>query len=124
MADIYLAARLSKRLELQAMVPEIESAGHTVVSRWVSRADDDRSDYICAVEDVEDIRLADVLIFFAEQAGGDRGGGGRHVEFGLAHALGKQTIVVGEQENVFHSLPGVVVVEDWRAAVRAIRVIP
>ena len=38
----------------------------------------------------------------------------------MAYAMGKRIIVVGERENVFHSLPGVVVVADWTEAMRAI----
>ena len=121
MAKVYLAARYSRRLELQAKIPEIEFAGHTVVSRWVSGSNDGRSESFSAVQDENDIRSADVLILFTEQVGsGDRGSGGRHVEFGIAHALGKQTIVIGHRENVFHSLPGVVIAKDWKAAISAI----
>ena len=64
--------------------------------------------------DREDVLRADGLILFAEPE--LDGGSGRHVEFGMALALGKPTIVVGRVENLFQRLPEVRVVEDWPAA--------
>ena len=65
--------------------------------------------------------MADLLVFFSEAAeSGDRGRGGRHVEFGMAYAMGKSIIVIGDRENVFHSLPGVIVAKNWEDARRAI----
>lgn len=47
------------------------------------------------------------------RAAGRASRGGRHVEFGMALALGKRVIVVGPRENVFHLLPEVEVHVNW-----------
>ena len=52
---------------------------------------------------VNDVKSADTLVFFSEPSGG--GKGGRHVEFGIALALDKRTVVIGPLENIFHTGP-------------------
>lgn len=50
-----------------------------------------------------------VYLVFTEPANpGGRNRGGRHVEYGIALALSKDIVVVGEPENVFHNLAGIV----------------
>jgi hypothetical protein len=66
-----------------------------------------------ALVDVDDVRRADGLIFFSED---HEGGGGRHVELGLALAWSKNVIVVGQREHIFHRLPQVSVVDQWADA--------
>jgi nucleoside 2-deoxyribosyltransferase len=72
-----------------------------------------------AETDIDDIRRADALVAFAEEAAG--GGGGRHVELGVALALGKLVIVVGRPEHLFHRLPQVRVAMDWDGAHATLR---
>ena len=60
-----------------------------------------------AQEDLGDVMQCDVLISFTERHDSGYSRGGRHVEFGLAYALGKMLFVVGPRENVFHALEGV-----------------
>ena len=122
MKKIYFAARYRHRADLLVMASELEAEGHEVTARWIQGLHEEHPDYECAVNDEADVRQSDVLVFFSEKAEkGDRGGGGRHVEFGMAYALGKTIVVVGPQENLFHSLPGVIVAKDWHDAKRAIR---
>lgn len=142
---IYLAARYSRREELCGYRAELEAMGHTVTSRWLNgsyqidekgkpigdhgealvetgettEADRLRAHFV--TEDCEDVRSADCVISFTEpprSALGNRGG--RHVEFGMAVALGKLLIVVGHRENLFHYLPNVVFRFDWESARSAI----
>ena len=120
--SVYFAARYSHRVDLLVKASELEAEGHEVISRWISGFQEGHPDDECAMTDEEDVRRADILVFFAESAEmGDRGGGGRHVEFGIAYALGKSIIVVGHPENLFHSLPGIIVAADWSEAMQAIR---
>ena len=56
--------------------------------------------------DQEDVLAADALVCFTEPPG-DGGSGGRHVELGMALALGRRVIVVGRREHIFHHLPEV-----------------
>lgn len=50
----------------------------------------------------------------------DAGRGGRHVEFGLAVALGKRLIVIGHRENLFHHLPAVEFFESPQEMMRSL----
>lgn len=111
-----MASRYSRREEMKRVATVLRSGGCDVVCRWletewVNRPDDSsaappeyREKY--AVIDAEDVSGADVVVSFTElpNAGGR---GGRHVEFGMAVALGKRCVVVGYRENLFHHLPGV-----------------
>ena len=116
--SVYLAARIRRRDELLAHAAELNAAGIEVTSSWLTMpAPDDWASTVwadLARIDREDVRRADGLILFAEPE--LDGGSGRHVEFGMALALGKPTIVVGRVENLFQRLPEVRVVEDWPAA--------
>ena len=67
---------------------------------------------------LDDVAAADAVVCFLEPGGG--GNGGRHVEFGMALAWGKRTIVVGEPEHLFHTLPSVRVYPTWADALDAL----
>jgi hypothetical protein len=51
-----------------------------------------------------DLAQSDCLIAFTERPPSGPGRGGRHVELGIALANGLRTMVVGWQENLFHTL--------------------
>lgn len=99
-ASVYLSARFARRDELYGYREQLASAGIEVTSRWVADPTDptpgltDEAWRVLAQKDVDDVHRADVLVFFAEDDRG--GGGGRHVEFGIALGFGKRLIVVGE----------------------------
>ncbi|MEM9760033.1 MAG: nucleoside 2-deoxyribosyltransferase [Pseudomonadota bacterium] len=115
---IYLAARFSRRHEAHALGARLQALGHTITSRWSlpdsdhvkpagmseQAADKERERF--ALEDVEDVRAADCCISLMEPPRGN-GRGGRHVEFGIALALGHRMIIIGPRETVFHHLPEV-----------------
>ncbi len=67
--------------------------------------------------DQDDVLSADALVCFSE-ATGEGGNGGRHVELGMALALGRRVIVIGRREHIFHHLPEVELVETWPEALR------
>lgn len=118
----YLAGRYGRRAELARVAGELRKLGIGVTSRWLDGDHDQVDDAIAALEDLADIRAADVVISWTEgDAVPGRARGGRHVEFGLAYALGKRLIVVGHRENVFHSLPRVELLEDERALLALLR---
>lgn len=113
---IYLASRYSRREQMRSVRDELQRLGHTVTTRWLDTEwpGDERGssavppEYLTeyAIKDVEDVMAADCVISFTED-GRTPGLGGRHVEFGIAVALGKRLIVVGYRENIFHHLPQV-----------------
>jgi hypothetical protein len=93
---------------------ELERRGHECTSRWI--ADDTKfgtGDYcdserqLLAVLDEQDVRdAADGLILLAESRG-HLVPGGKHVETGIALALGHPVYVIGDRENIFHWHPRV-----------------
>lgn len=131
---VYLASRYTRRLEMRDKAIELEAMGHAITSRWLdgeyqldgafaeaAKAYEDRAEMHpaavnFALADVADIRGSDLVLTFTERPRRLRTRGGRHVEFGLAYALGKPIVIVGYQENVFHLLPGVTFFRSWSAA--------
>ena len=124
----YLAARYSKHPEMQGVRDVLEALGHKVTSRWIDCHTDVTGDHSksftpeilnerpedCAPiarHDLEDLNEAEAIIFFSEN--GDPGKGGRFVEWGYAWATGKQMILIGPRENVFHTMPLIEHYPDW-----------
>ncbi len=129
MIKVYLASRYSRHEEMQGVRDILRAFGIEVTSRWIDCHPDVVGDFgssftprdlnskpdECALlgqHDIDDLRAADTVISFTS---GDGGKGGRHVEFGMAHALGKRLIVVGPRENVFHTLAEVEWHPSWSA---------
>lgn len=120
---IYLASSYLRRLELCGYRDRLQAIGHIVTSRWLNGAHvitdrPDGDDGSCSPEaallrqvygneDLLDLNAASVVIGFTEPPNSRSARGGRHVEFGYALAKGKQLIVVGYRENIFHWLPAV-----------------
>lgn len=120
---VYLASRYSRIDELNEYKAKLEEMGEIVTSRWLNGEHqlhggeqarlvehvplDEVPDIgaLFAQDDVEDVTAADVVISFSEKPGSEHSRGGRHVEFGLALALGKRLVLIGPRENVFHCLP-------------------
>ncbi len=126
---IYLASRYSRFRELQDYRTQLEAAGHMVTSRWINgghQIDDaglvsrDVQSVRFAREDYEDILEADCVVSFTEPPRSSNSRGGRHVEHGIALALGKRVVIVGHRENVFHCLPEVEFFTTWEEARTAI----
>jgi len=126
-ARIYLASRYSRFPEMRGYRSELEKAGFEVTSRWINgnhQIDDaglsiqakEAERLRFAQEDYDDLRAADVVISFTEAPRSSNSRGGRHVEHGMAVALGKRVIVVGHRENVFHCLPQVEFFPTWDEA--------
>lgn len=124
---IYLASRYGRKDEMICYSIELAKMRHVVTSHWI------HSDYVdrpgessvapeeerqrMAVMDEGDLQRAEAVISFTESPDDCNGKrGGRHVEFGMARALGKRLIVVGPRENVFHHLPDVEVYATWEEA--------
>ena len=116
---IYIASRFSRRHECHALGKELEAYGHEIVSRWTKpdsdhvvpvgmsqqAADVERERF--AVEDLEDVDKCDCIVSLMEENPRSNTRGGRHVEFGYAAGKGKELVVIGCRETVFHHLPDV-----------------
>lgn len=124
MSSVYFAARYTRIEELNRYRAELEALGIEVTSRWLaapqrsSAVDYSEEEWRSLARiDQEDVLCCDALVCFSE-APGEGGNGGRHAELGMALALGKQVIVVGRREHIFHRLPEVTQVESWPDALR------
>jgi hypothetical protein len=112
--------------EALAVKMRLEARGHEVTSRWIlsdtrfhrgldAYTDDERASI--AVMDEEDVRAAvDGVVLLAEPPG-KMVPGGKHVETGMALALGRPVFVIGRKENIFHWHPAVRVFADLEALI-------
>ena len=110
----YFAAQFNRLTDIAQYAERARDAGLTVNSRWLTQAaglgysgGSEGAGAMFAARDLEDIKTADGLLFFAEDPVIGIPRGGRHVEFGVALALGKKIEVCGPKENVFHLLPNI-----------------
>lgn len=131
---IYLAARYSRREELNGYADELRNEGFTVDARWLLgehkwnplAAEVEAAEFSVplvarrfALDDVEDLLKSDIVISFTEPTRAvSSSRGGRHVEFGLAYAWRKKLYLVGPRENVFHTLPGVLIYSRWDEGIK------
>lgn len=123
---VYLASRYSRHVEMQGYRDELAEHGIEVTSRWINGGhewvnvpDEDMPVSVgedFAIEDLEDLIAADVVVNFTEPPKASPSRGGRHVEFGYALGQGMEIVVVGHRENVFHCLAQVVFCETWDEA--------
>ncbi len=116
---VYLAARYPLRGMMEVIADTLTAKGYEVTARWVYGGEEGLSREDIAILDFEDVDKADTVISFTEPRGSLTPSGGRHVEFGYGVAKGKNMVIIGDQENVFHHYPGVKVyktINDWMAA--------
>jgi nucleoside 2-deoxyribosyltransferase len=122
--QVYLAGRYARREELRAVASELKTLGFNVTSRWLFvdalipdglLAAGGRAAEIARM-DFDDVRAADVCIAFTEPVDGPQGRGGRHIELGIALALGQRVMIVGPREHVFHCLTEVEHYNVWSEA--------
>lgn len=104
---VYLAALFSRKDEMATVADRLKSAGYGISCRWVYGGEDGLTREEIAILDIEDLNQANAIICFTYPRGTMTSGGGRHVEFGYALAMGKECIIIGERENVFHHCPQV-----------------
>jgi nucleoside 2-deoxyribosyltransferase len=118
---VYLAASYRRKPDIAEAAAYLESRGIEVVSSWhreiYAPGIDIRTlatevNQGIAEKDWEEILESDALILWTEDPNHQPPRGGRHVEFGIALALGKRLLVLGDRENIFHHLPQVEVLAD------------
>lgn len=107
---VYVAAMYGKRDYARDHVARVlQDAGHEVTARWLWEDEPPGSEQASAVKDLADVARADAIVLLTNPIGTKYSGGGRHVEFGYALALGKHCFTVGEHETIFQHLPQVMV---------------
>lgn len=105
---VYLAAAYRRADEIRQIALRLGVLGIETTSRWVyGWGVGNPRRHEVAMGDLEDIRRANLLLFFAEDETAGYMSGGRHVEFGIAIERGMRIHVIGKPENLFHQLRGV-----------------
>jgi len=127
---VYIASRYSRRHEMQQYAQDLRADGYIVTSRWIlgaheaSDALNDAERERFAKEDWDDLVGSQFLVTFSEDNTSikDPGQcrGGRHVELGIALAIGMPVFLIGPRENIFHWLPRVRIFSNWQFARAAI----
>lgn len=69
-----------------------------------------------ATDDFDDVMACRTFIAFTEVPRSGHSRGGRHVELGIALALGTRVVIIGPRENIFCWLPHVYQFDDWHIA--------
>ena len=112
---IFIASH--SREEALSLATLLEGQGHNITARWIKNdtkfgegvsAYTDSERRALALMDEEDVTKAECVVLIAEPTGRNVPGG-KHVETGIALALGHPVFVLGRRENVFHWHPGVTV---------------
>jgi len=115
--SIYLAARYSRKQEIDNFAKLIEKAGFEVGSTWHStdavsqegNFNDENKDTWrgLAKQDLKELEEADILIMFTESPNVGIPRGGRHVEYGFflhrrRHNRDLKIYIIGPVENLFN----------------------
>jgi nucleoside 2-deoxyribosyltransferase len=111
---IYIAAQYARKPEIKEYAARLEAIGVKVTSTWTNEHFNPNMALSEMVEstrrnlarrDRKELEEADTLLFFGEDPNCQPPRGGRHVEFGIAVALGHRILVIEkEPENIFHHL--------------------
>ena len=117
-ATIYIAAPFIRQLEARQKADELNSMGFTVTSHWIYEEDsliseESENIAISAHRSIKDIDAAQYFLLLADH---DSRTGGKHFETGYAYATGKNLMIVGRRENVFHHLPRLIFAQTWEEA--------
>jgi hypothetical protein len=111
----YFAGSFGRKGELQTYRRWWEEAGNICTSRWLATdhevdfQDDvdqlryEGEGYNFAIEDVDDIRRSEAVVFFSSKNHESKGRGGRHTEFGICLGLELPVFLIGEPECAFHA---------------------
>ena len=115
--NYYLAARFSRQEEMRNYAKDLENLGHKITSRWINGHLDDTFGAKYAIEDLEDIIRADVLIYFNEEIKSS----GRNIEFGYALGNKITIILIGNRNSIFHYLPQISTFSNWKYFIQDLR---
>jgi len=134
---IYFAARMGRKAEIERYASHMRSRGANVVSKWhtpgnhaMNDAADDCERHDFAIDDLESVESANVLIVFTEDPKTAHtlsimSYGGRFVELGYCLGLNKRRVapaiivIIGPHENVFVYLRGVKRYSRWNDFLQA-----
>jgi len=115
--SIYIAARYSRKKEMQSLASLVKKVGYEVISTWhedtaveqEGNFNDENKDMWrdLAKQDLTELENAQILIFFSESPNVGVPRGGRHVEYGFflhrrRHNRDLKIYIIGPVENLFN----------------------
>jgi hypothetical protein len=116
---VYVAAPWVRREEAREAAQQIANAGFEITSRWLTAHAETDDPALLAQEaqhDIDDVRLANAIVLLNLEKSE-----GKAVETGIALALRRFVVMIGEPSNVFHHLPQIKRVSSLDAAIRLLR---
>lgn len=115
---IYIASRYNRREEMAMIADDLKAVGHVIVSTWVYGGEEGLSREDIAFLDYNDVKRSEVVLSFTEPRGSWNPAGARHTEFGWGYEMGKDCLIVGDREIVFHHFPTVKQFDTYEEAKR------
>lgn len=103
---VYVAGSMAARVECEHRAQSLEARDYRVVSSWHRRDESDETYEDIGSQDMLEILRATHVVVCGDTPSST---GGYHVECGIALALGKDVVVIGEwgERCVFAHVPGV-----------------
>lgn len=131
MIEVYIAGRWEDRERIIDIKAALETNKDIrVISSWLTPSDNITMAELhhqptraagLALKDVEEVGRAHVFVAFNPKDAHRSGTGGRHTEFGMALAMAKRIVYVGDRENLFHFLPAVRILQPGERLAAVIR---
>ena len=114
MANIYIAGKYEDRIRVKELMSLFEAFDHTITYDWTKNQEGDSS-VICAITDLEAVKKADIVLAIAEK---DYIYKGMYVEIGIALALSKKVLLLGNAIDrcIFSTLCYKVDIDELRRA--------
>ncbi len=101
---VFVAGSINNINSIKDLMKSIKSNGHSIVHDWTEQFDETRKQEFC-LKDIEGIKESDVLIACMENC--RTMCRGTLIEIGIALALDKKIIVIGEVNSIYMSHPNV-----------------
>lgn len=125
-SKVYVASRYAQRKRASIIAQRLRDTGqfvivstwHDGIKDWVGVPTEEELATI-AQKDFDEVFNSDILLNLSDPPGGLYPYGSHHVEFGLAYAWGKQCVIIGPLELMFHRLGGVLHFENLNGFLEA-----
>jgi hypothetical protein len=119
---VYLSARFERQNEMQLYSEQLRAEGIEVLSAWTEIDSPSSNNFngigtqrraLFAMMNLQQLVGSHVLVVFSDAGGKADRLGEKHVDLGVALALGKRLLLVGAAENSYHDLPDVEQFATW-----------
>ena len=101
---IFVAGSINNINAIKELMKSIKENGHNVVHDWTDQFDERRKQEFC-LKDIEGLKNCDVLVACMEDC--RTSCRGTLIEIGVALALDKKVVVIGEIDSIYMSHPNV-----------------